>query len=73
MLERLLKWPERPIQRFGTRHVTDMCSNLLAYTHAQNFSLVGFQYFEFVAFQIDLVARLWNFTAKRGSVARQWW
>src|ERR1700692_2866676 len=48
--------------------MTDLRSNLLAYAYTQNFSLVGFQHFESVTFQIDLVARLWNFTR---NVAKQ--
>src|ERR1700692_4539895 len=48
--------------------MTDLRSNLLSYAYTQNFSLIGFQHFEFVAFQIDLVARLWNFTR---NVAKQ--
>src|ERR1700730_8894634 len=47
---------------FRDSNMTNFRGDLLAYAHAQNFSLVGFQYFEFVAFQIDLVAGLWNFT-----------
>ena len=51
-----------PISAFRNSNVTDLRSNLLAYTHAQNLSLIGFQHFEFVTLEIDLVARLRNFT-----------
>ena len=51
-----------PISAFRNSNMADLRSNLLAYTHAQNLSLVGFQYLEFVTLEVDLVARFRNFT-----------